>query len=243
MQSTRTSLPNPGYIDVGINKAAAINIKELRQPKPPKENTNIIPFVTTHNPNNINIYQYFLNSSNILTSTEHLNKVFQTTKFINSKRQAANLKHQITNAKFSEAKNIEYCVAKCHNSRCKCCQEIRTGTTFNFHKVGKIFTINHNFNCNTRNLIYVLSCRGCDEYYIGETEQELKNRLNLHRSGGNHLDSGHSLYVNKHISECAIGLQPKYNIFPFYKCKTNSTENRRIKEQNFIDKYKPSLNR
>ena len=95
---------------------------------------------------------------------------FSDVKFINSKRQSANLKHLLTITKFTNTDSQEFKVSPCGESRCKCCKEITTGSTFFFKNVNKEFHIKYNFNCNTRNLIYVLSCNNCEEYYIGETE-------------------------------------------------------------------------
>ena len=66
-------------------------------------------------------------------------------------------------------------------------------------------------NCNTLNCIYVLSCNGCKEEYIGETNN-LRLRLNLHK---NHVTKNVGLNVSRHISECAKNKHPKFYVKPF----------------------------
>ena len=40
----------------------------------------------------------------------------------------------------------------------------------------------NNMNCNTTNLIYLITCSKCNKKYVGETRRTLKERLNNHRS-------------------------------------------------------------
>ena len=51
------------------------------------------------------------------------------------------------------------------------------------------------------------------------------------------------LNVSEHIDYCANLLEPKYNIFPFYKMYTDSVTLRRSKEKLFINSLQPKLNR
>ena len=46
------------------------------------------------------------------------------------------------------------------------------------------FTSQLNFNCESSNIVYVISCKeeGCDFQYIGKTKQTLRARMNGHRS-------------------------------------------------------------
>ena len=89
--------------DFGINKALSIPLQELRTQA--ISNDNSIPFVTTYNPNNLNVYEM------IDKSVEYLkwNKVddFENLKEIKSKRQAPNLERILTKAEFSQ-NNLEF---------------------------------------------------------------------------------------------------------------------------------------
>ena len=55
-----------------------------------KNNKNVLPFVTTHNPNNPNIFLEIKSSINVLTANK--TNGFNDIKIIHSKRQPQNLK-------------------------------------------------------------------------------------------------------------------------------------------------------
>lgn len=108
----------------------------------------------------------------MLKTDETFSKIFEKQKFINSKRQPKNLRRILTKSNFTE--KTDYKVTKCQDPRCGTCPYIKSGQKFNFS--GKEFTINNNMSCQTRNLIYVITCSGCGELYIGETGNTLRER-------------------------------------------------------------------
>ena len=79
--------------EFGINKALSIPLQKLRTPKT-ISNDNSLPFITTYNPNNPNVYEMIHKSFECLKR----NKVdgFENLKVIKSKRQAPNLKRILT---------------------------------------------------------------------------------------------------------------------------------------------------
>ena len=52
----------------------------------------VIPFVSTHNPNNFNMSETINSCKTILQTSEKMKKVLKKTPIINSKRQPKNLK-------------------------------------------------------------------------------------------------------------------------------------------------------
>ncbi len=103
------------------------------------------------------------------------------------------------------------------------------------------FKVNADMNCNTHNCIYVLVCQGCNEFYIGQTN-DLRFRVNQHRTDIKHCKK---LFVDNHIHHCAKNKDIQFKIMPFYKLRpdSNSQMDRESKEMYFIDKFKPQLNR
>ena len=91
-------------------------------------------------------------------------------------------------------------------------------------------------------VVYVMKCRGCGEEYIGETGNPLRQRVTIHNQQIRDPKT-RMLKVSEHIANCAHALNPKYNIFPFYKMYSESTTLRRAKEKLFINTLKPKLNR
>ena len=54
-------------------------------------------------------------------------------------------------------------------------------SSYLFKRVNKVFFLKNNFNCESRNLIYVVICQGCQEEYIGNTGCLVKKRISVYR--------------------------------------------------------------
>ena len=102
LENLKSNLSKYNYPDSlikqGFQEAFSIPQKDLRKPKKPS-NENTLPFITTFNPNNSNIYSTIKSSVNCLKN----NRVsgFQNIKLIQSKRQTPNHK------KFYLKQNLE----------------------------------------------------------------------------------------------------------------------------------------
>ena len=96
-------------------------------------------------------------------------------------------------------------------------------------------------NCTSTNLVYVITCAGRGQNYIGETGDVLRNRVTVHKQQISDPDT-RMLGVSVHIDECAAGLTPQFTIFPFYKILSSTESMRKNKERFFILKFKPALN-
>ena len=85
---------------------------------------------------------------------------------------------------------------KCNHKRCKLCDVFEEVNTFKSTTTGKRFMVNHNgqaTSCNTTNVIYLLTCKGCKAQYVGETAQQYnermndtRNRIKNYQKGGSH---------------------------------------------------------
>ena len=97
-------------------------------------------------------------------------------------------------------------------------------------------------DCEVRDFIYVIICNGCNENYIGESGDSLRNRAAVHR---NQILLKHKrkLFVSNHIYHCAKDRIPMFKICPFYKLQCKDEVFRTEQEEYFIQKYKPLLNR
>ena len=54
------------------------------------------------------------------------------------------------------SKGTEVCV----NRRCQVCKTLKLGETFTSYRTGKSYTINYELDCNSGNVVYLLSCKG-----------------------------------------------------------------------------------
>ena len=87
-------------------------------------------------------------------------------------------------------------------------------------------------------VIYVIECRGCDEQYIGETNN-LRNRTTLHNQHIRH-EALRKIPLSGHIADFS-DKEPKYFMFPFYQMKTESIIKRNEKEKSLSERFYQSL--
>ena len=98
-------------------------------------------------------------------------------------------------------------------------------------------------NCASTNLIYVITCKGCGENYIGQTGNELRKRMTVHKQQIRDPKT-RMIPLSGHISDCARNKSPYLTVFPFYKFHNNPNEQERnLKEREFIETYRPKLNK
>lgn len=140
----------------------------------------------------------------------------ETTKLIPSKRQPPNLKMILTNSRFSLTDTTGG-IKKCNHPCCENCGYMIEGESIVMEN-GDLFEIKEQMTCQTRNVIYVIFCNGCNKSYIGETGEQLNKRAGGHQTQIFN-ESWRALEVCHHISECG-GNDPKgphpFRIAPFF---------------------------
>ena len=109
----------------------SISLQELRTPKTLSSN-NSLPFTTTYNPNNPDVYEMIDKSVECLKR----NKVdgFENLRVIKSKWQTPNLKKILTKVEFSQK---QVGVFKCPDKRCECCASLLLNNSYTFKSVDK----------------------------------------------------------------------------------------------------------
>ena len=180
------------------------------------------------------------NSMPILMNDPKMRAVLRTTNFIKSKRQPPNLKKLLTKANFTSTSSgrKDYRVTKCGKPNCSLCQHIVEASSYNFK--GKIFYVNQNMSCEVQNVIYVITCNGCGEYYIGQTGGKLRIRRTVHAQQIRD-PSTRMIPLSAHLATCCQ-TEPKFQMFPFFKLNSESTSARLTKETYFIKSFNPMLN-
>ena len=56
------------------------------------------------------------------------------------------------------------------------------GDIFSSHVTGTSYTVNHRLHCNSRNVVYLISCKVCGLQYVGSTTTKFRLRFNNHKS-------------------------------------------------------------
>jgi len=200
-------------------------------------NKEVISFISTYNKNNPNIYEkVILPACNSLK----LLRPFQNCRFRRTYKQPRSLLNILNKNNKSTIKGI----TKCMEARCTCCDTLITGKVIKLKSnTGfRDFTINHNLNCLSHNVIYILICKGCNDFYIGQTGNMFRNRLTLHRQ---HIAQPcyAILNVSKHIASCTKNVQTKFQASPIIQLSPHSNKNdRELKEKQLIEMLHPRLN-
>ena len=116
----------------------------------------------------------------MLNQSLSLKAIMSKTKVIRSQRQPKNLKRMLTNSYFSRRNDIDPAVKICGTKRCGTSPYLKQGKEFTF-ATNETFRIKHSMNCNSTNLVYIITCAGCGHNYIGETSDILRNRVTVHK--------------------------------------------------------------
>lgn len=222
-------------INKGIEKAEALTDDEINTPKN-KDTDDGIVAVSTHNPNNPSLEYIVKRNLNLLESSPRMGNIIRKKRVIFAKRQPPNLKGLLCRAAFASGQQT-FTVSKC-GKNCETCKLIEDNNSTSITTTGKIFHVKCNMNCNTKNVIYLITCKGCKGQYVGETGNELKTRMTVHRQQIRDRKT-RKLAVSEHIATCGGG---KFSVFPLYKLRSEDTVERRIKEEQFITMLKPVLN-
>ena len=96
-------------------------------------------------------------------------------------------------------------------------------------------------SCDVQNVVYVMTCAGCNKEYIGETGDYLRKRMNVHRQQIRDPNT-RMLYVSEHIDMCAASKHPVFRVFPLLKINSDNSTLRKEKEKFLIRIFKPALN-
>ena len=76
----------------------------------------------------------------------------------------------------------KFFTSKCGKTICKCCPFIYNRYHLNFTDTHFSLPLLFNANCETTNVVYIISCNLCNFFYIGQTQQKLKKRIFSHIS-------------------------------------------------------------
>ena len=141
LSEPKTSLKKQKYpialIENSIKRALQDPSDELRKPKE-KGREEIIPLVSTHNPNNPNIFPII--TQTFETSFQHsktMSNVFNGKKLINSMRQAPNLERLLCKSKFMPVEE-HFHVNSC-GKNCVCCPYLLKASSYLFKRMNKVF--------------------------------------------------------------------------------------------------------
>ena len=152
LDELQTALTHQKYqkniINRGIEKAMKINREDLRVVR----EKNIIPFVSTFNPKNPEMFNTIRQNLPILHEDEAMKEITQAYQIIKSKRQPWNLNRLLTRAKFNETLESPQ-VSKCNRPNCGVCAYLITDNHFLF-KCGTTFKVKTSMSCDAKKILF-----------------------------------------------------------------------------------------
>ena len=133
--------------------------------------------VLTHHPLASKIVKIVYKNLHILTKDDSTSKIFNKPPLIAYRRDKS-IGDALCRSKVS-AQNNPAGSFPCGRGGCICCNHTAQDTTIQGSN-SKRYEIKQRFTCNSRCLVYCLSCRRCGKLYIGETSRNLKTRFREH---------------------------------------------------------------
>ena len=106
-------------------------------------------------------------------------------------RSPRNLKDDLIRAKLCEVEETTEGMFKCGKKRCKVCDSIVVSATFHSTVQGRTFRINHRFDCDSRGVVYMITCKQRKKQYAGSTVTSFRSRIRNHKSSLDRFGRGH----------------------------------------------------
>ena len=172
----------------------------------------IVPSVIKHNVSQSIDFQLI---KKLIKNVENnrLKKAFNV-KLVIASKQPSKLKSILSHASFTSIPRVFKttcnfnCSSVCHQNY------MRTGK-YVFNSDGMhVYTLRDKFSCNAVNVVYQITCAGCKQHYIGET-QDFRQRMNLYKSDVITLytDCLSDLYIN-----WCLNIKYEHLNIPYFYC-------------------------
>ena len=186
-----------------IQKIDQIDRKQLLHQQK-RHDKQCIPLSVTYSRSLPNLKDIITKHWHILQASQSFKETFSTHPII-AFRKGTSLKQIIgTNTIHNNEKLIKTkinhhtgkCVP-CNSTRCLCCQQLVSTTTFKSNQTNKTFKIYHRVNCKSSFVVYQLERYICNIQYISKSETPFNIRLNNHRKD---LKNPNAIPAHKHFN-------------------------------------------
>ena len=235
-------------VDSAIDKVLKLNRSEIIRYKPKTASTfNFTPFVLTFNNalvfnKNNNIYKLVSDSwKKLLVASPELHFlrepkivfkrcsticnllvsfVFPPKRWMANKQNIPSLTtsiNSITRLKYS---------MPCRSKRCFTCNCIQSDTAFLSTSNGQRFSLTHDMNCDSANIVYLITCSKCKLQYVGETSQQLRERMTGHRSC---INLNKNTPIGIHFNSIGHDIN-NFTVTPIEIVQSNKINDRRARE-------------
>ena len=217
---------------------------KLFTPQLKPEEKDLIIFKSTFNPRQVYRRAKITKCLDRLVNDD-MKETFNKYKVMCTHRQPKSLRNLLIKSRFDwitpAAPHREVGLFSCDS--CVYCKEglLETCKEVRFGQYGQyIWRYTRKFTCNSVNIIYLVICGSCWEYYIGQTKDG-KKRVRKHKSDVFNPQNSYCREFCDHVRKCSKPGKPLFKFYPlFYEDDENK---RRFMEKRFILRFKPPLNR
>ena len=226
---------NRRMVENQSSKALAIPREQLLQYKD-KQPMDRTPLVVTYDPSLVKLRKIARELQPLLDNDPYLSQIFPAPPVI-AFRQPPNLRRTLVQSKAFSVNNGTF---PCQKPRCLLCAAVSNDPIMLPSQ--RLFNPQGHYNCSSANLVYMIRCKKCATFYIGETCQPLRKRISDHRS--TILSQRTQLPVAEHFNSPGHG--PSDMKVTVLKGNLHDITKRRMFEQRLItsfDGFKLGLNK
>ena len=210
LKELETWFTNCGYhsekVKPEIERVKTMNKTDLLR-KLKKEIDNRITLVLTYHPALTKVYEVLQKAHRHTLKSRRLTAVLPSPPRLDS-RNAKTLKDHLARSKLKTTYQKPGATI-CGRKNCTICHILHQGDTFESSNTGKQYKINFSFNCNSRNVVYLLTCKICEKQYVGSTVTKFRSRFNQYKSNMNLCGKGQRGFMQEPLIEHFIS--DKYN--------------------------------
>ena len=173
---------NPTIVNKHMNSAKQLSRTVARQPKH-KSTSSITKhaFITTYNPKLPDIRKIMHNHMDILHSDPAMQVIFPKGTIKPIFRRGKNLKEILSPSRFPSTQKQNECSINVCGSCNICKNYYNTSPVFKCKVTGITYKVKGNITCNSRYVVYLITCKSCGDQYVGSTD-DFKTRARGHKS-------------------------------------------------------------
>ena len=220
-------------------------LEKLYSPPTKASDIEHLTFVRTFNPK-ISPDLHLIDKCLDHLQSPDMKSAFSNKKPLCATRQPKNLRKMLVQARFSMAPSPPRPIPIVGLQPCGNCKFCRLGyiipaTEIVLRRGNKTYrwTYRRLFTCNSINILYVLVCIRCDDYYVGKAS-ETKQRISKHASDVRLPENSKCKKCTNHLRSCSGLVEPYFRFYPFYYAEEPGF--RHFLETRFQLRWRPPLN-
>ena len=198
LKKLETWFTNRGYnsekVKPEIERGKTMSKADLLR-KRKKEIDNRITLVLTFHAALTKVYEILQKAHRHTLKSQRLNVVLPSPPRL-AFRNAKTLKDHLIRSRLKTAYEKPG-VTICRRKNCEICHALHQEDTFESSNTGKQYKINLSFNCNSSNVVYLLTCKICEKQHVGSTVTKFRSRFNHYKFNINLYGKGQRGFIQE----------------------------------------------